>query len=184
MRKINENTICEFCKNFSNDLITQVTTLEEAVNTMNEEMLRILDLVAPTKEVKAKNTRPKPCYDNELKQQRKILKNRECKWFIYSEDCHWHAYKYKRNRYINMLNFKKIHSLHQLVKQNSTDSKNLFKLINDIAGNKDQNPLPASKPDKDLAEEFAQFLLNKIETGSHVPYGTAERIHFCSSLKV
>ena len=54
IRKINENTIYEFCKNFNNDPIMQVTTLEEAVNNMNEEMLRTLDLVAPTKEVKAK----------------------------------------------------------------------------------------------------------------------------------
>ena len=41
--------------------------------------------------------------------------------------------------------------------------KKLFKLINELAGNKDQNPLPVAKSDKDLAEEFAQFFLNKIE---------------------
>ena len=52
-RKINENTICEFCENFNNDPIMQVTTLEEEVNYMNEEMIRTLDLVAPTKELKA-----------------------------------------------------------------------------------------------------------------------------------
>ena len=28
---------------------------------------------------------------------------------------------------------------------------------------KDQNPLPEAKSDKDLAEEFAQFFLNKTE---------------------
>ena len=85
-------------------------------------MLRTVDLVAPTKEVKAKKRYAKPWYDEELKQQRKILKNRECKWFKYREDSHWHAYKHERNRYINILKFKKTHSLHQLVKQNSTDS--------------------------------------------------------------
>ena len=54
IRKISENTICELCENFNNDPIMQVTTLEEAVNNMSEEMLGTLDLVAPTKEVKAK----------------------------------------------------------------------------------------------------------------------------------
>ena len=58
----------------------QATTLEETVNNMNEEMLRTLDLVAPTKVMKAKKKKPKPWYDEELKQQRNILKNRECKW--------------------------------------------------------------------------------------------------------
>ena len=51
--KINENTIHELCENFNNDPIMQVTTLEEAVSNMNQEVLRTLDLVAPTKEVKA-----------------------------------------------------------------------------------------------------------------------------------
>ena len=61
-----------------------------------------------------------------------------------------------------MLKFKNIRSLHQLVLQNSTDTKKLFKLVNEITGNKDQNPLSEAKSDKDLADEFAQFF-NKIE---------------------
>ena len=89
-----------------------------------------LDIVTPTKEVKAKKRRTKQWYDEELKQQRKILKIRECKLFKHREDSHWHPHTCERNRYINMLKFKKSHSLHQLVKQNSTDSKTLFKLIN------------------------------------------------------
>ena len=62
-----------------------------------------------------------------------------------------------------MLKLKKTHSLHKVVKQNSTDSKKLFNLINELTGNKDHNPLPTAKLDKDLAEEFAQFFINKIE---------------------
>ena len=69
--------------------ITQVTMLEEAVNHLNQEMLRTLNLVAPTKEVKVKKRKPTYWYDEELKQQRKILKNREHKCFKYKEDHHW-----------------------------------------------------------------------------------------------
>ena len=163
IRKINVNTIHEFCKKFNNDQIMQATTLEEVVSNMNGEMLQTLDLVAPTKVVKAKKRKPKPWYDKELKEQWKILKNRECKWFKYREDSHCQACKHERNRYINMLKLKKTHSLHQSVKQNSTDSKKLFKLINELTGNKDHNPLPAAKLNKVLAEEFAEFFLNKIE---------------------
>ena len=162
IRKINEKSIYKFCKNFNNDPIMQATTLEEAVSNMND-MLRTLDLVATTKEVEAKKRRPKSWYDEELKQQRKILKTRECKWFNDRVDSHWHLYKCKRNRYINILKLKKTHNLHKLAKQNSTDTKKLFKLINKLAGNKDQIPLPEAKSDKDLAEEFAQFFFSKIE---------------------
>ena len=52
-----------------------------------------------------------------------------------------------------MLKFKKTPSLHQLAKQNSTDTKMLFKLVNELTGNKDQNPLLEAKCDKELAEE-------------------------------
>ena len=39
IKMINENSVHEFCKYFNNDRIMQATTLEEAVNYMNEEML-------------------------------------------------------------------------------------------------------------------------------------------------
>ena len=68
IKKIKGNTICEFCENFNNDPIIQATTCEEAVNNMNDEMLRTLYLVAPTKEVKANKRRPKPWNDEDLKQ--------------------------------------------------------------------------------------------------------------------
>ena len=61
----------------------------------------------------------------------------------------WLTYKCERNRYINMTKFKKSHSLHQLVKHNSTDTKKLPKLVNALTGNKDQNHLPEAKSDKD-----------------------------------
>ena len=60
-------------------------------------------------------------------------------------------------------NSKKTCSLYQLVKQNSTDTKELFQLVNELPGNKDQKPVPEAKSDNNLVEEFAQFFLNKIE---------------------
>ena len=135
---MNENTVHEFCNIFNNDPIMQATALEEAVSNMNEEMFRTLDLVAPTKEVKSQKRRPYLWYDVQLKQQRKILKNREHK------HSHWYAYKCKRNRYINMLKFKKTHSLHQLTKQNSSDTKMLFKLISELVETRTR--IPYQKP--------------------------------------
>ena len=60
-------TIHKFCENFKNDPIIQVTTLEEAVNHLNQEMLRTLNLVTQTKEVKVKKRQHKPWYNKELK---------------------------------------------------------------------------------------------------------------------
>ena len=79
IRKINENTIHKFRENFNIDPLIQVTTFEEAVNHLNQEMLRTVNLATPTKEVKVKKRKPTPWYDEEQEKQRKILKNRECK---------------------------------------------------------------------------------------------------------
>ena len=55
--------IHKFCENFNNDPIIQVTTLEEAFNHLNWEMLKNLNLVTLTKEVKVKKTKPTYWYD-------------------------------------------------------------------------------------------------------------------------
>ena len=67
-----------------------------------------------------------------------------------------------------MLKFKRTHSLHQLVKQNSIDTKRLFKLVNKLTRTKDQNPLLEVTSDKDLAEQFAQFFLNHSEKNKRI----------------
>ena len=108
IRKINENTIHKFCDNFNNNPVIQATTLKKAVIHLSQEMLRNLNLAAPTKEMKVKKKKLTSWNNEELKQQRKILRNRECKWFKYREDYHWLTYKHEKNRYSNMLKFKKL----------------------------------------------------------------------------
>ena len=55
IRKINENIIPKFCENFNNNPIIQETILENGVNHLNQEILRVLNLVVQTKEVKVKS---------------------------------------------------------------------------------------------------------------------------------
>ena len=42
-------------------------------------------------------------------------------------------------------------------------SKKLFHLGNKLMGNTTQNPLPPNKTDEELAEDFTEFFLSKIE---------------------
>ena len=70
---------------------------KEAFNHFATEVLRTLDEIAPQKMVKAANRKPKPWYDEDLKQQRTIMKNREHKWIKYHEDHLWKAYTRERN---------------------------------------------------------------------------------------
>ena len=74
-------------------------------------------------------------------------------------------------------NSQKILSLHHLVKQKSTDTKKLFKLVTVLTGNKDQNPLPEAKSDKGLAEKYAQFFLNNIEKNKRTIWDFTKQQH-------
>ena len=98
----------------------------------------------------------------QLNNQWKILKNRERKWLTYKTQDLWHSYKRKRNRYTTMLKFKKRHSLFTLIEENSKYTKKLYKLVNHLTGQKEENPLPEENDDTKLAEQFREFFLNKI----------------------
>ena len=62
-----------------------------------------------------------------------------------------------------MLNFSKRASIVELVYQSQNDSKKLFNIVNKLLGRRTSNPLPTSKSDEQLAEEFATYFLNKID---------------------
>ncbi len=42
------------------------------------------------------------------------------------------------------------------------NTKNLYSLVNNIKGVKKQNPMPENITDENLAENFADFFLNKV----------------------
>ena len=60
------------------------------------------------------------------------------------------------------------YSKHQLIcekiNESSKDAKKLYVLINHLSGCTQENPLPINKSNKILAEEFADFFINKIRT--------------------
>ena len=126
-------------------------------------MLKALDDIAPLKKVTTTNRKPKPRYDEDLKQQRTIMKNRECKWMKYHEDHLWKAFVRERNRYNTILKFKKNACQHKIIKTNSNNTRELYKLVSELTGSSKPNPMPDAQSDKDLAEGFAQFFRQKVD---------------------
>ena len=47
------------------------------------------------------------------------------------------------------------------IEEHGSDTKKLFKLVNHLTGCKPKNPLPARTTDKELADEFANFFIQK-----------------------
>ena len=49
------------------------------------------------------------------------------------------------------------------VTEATNDPKKLFRIVNNLLGKKNRNPLPPTTNNRQLAEEFADFFLNKTE---------------------
>ena len=162
-RKPTKNINNIFKEKFNNKEVLKSTTLDDAINHFTKEVLKALDNITPLKKVKTTNRKPKPWYDEDLKQQRTIMKNRECKWMKYHKDHLWKAFVRERNRYNTMLEFKKNACLHKIIKTNSNNTRKLFKLVSELTGGSKPNPMPDTQSDKDLAEGFAQFFKQKID---------------------
>ena len=58
-------------------------------------------------------------------------------------------------RYNRMLGYNKRHHLVKKIDEANKDSKQLFRALNSILGNKDENPLPTGTTNSQLAEDFA-----------------------------
>ena len=56
----------------------------------------------------------------------------------------------------------KRHSLFTLIKENSKDTKKLCKMVSQLMGQKEENPLPGESDDIKIAEQFGEVFLNKI----------------------
>ena len=61
-----------------------------------------------------------------------------------------------------MLDYNKRHHLVTETDDANKDSKQLFEALNNILGNRDENPLPTGTSNSQLAEDAAELFLNKI----------------------
>ena len=89
---LTDNKVQEFINQFNNMPILNSSNLKDATNQLNSEILRTLDKIAPKQIKKIISRIRKPWYDDDLKHQRKIVKNRERRWLKYEEQSHWEAY--------------------------------------------------------------------------------------------
>ena len=68
------------------------------------------------------------------------------------------------NIYNRLLIYTKRQVLREKINNRNGDSKKLYELIMNLSGSKVMNPLPDHNSDMELADEFAQFFITKIDT--------------------
>ena len=62
-----------------------------------------------------------------------------------------------------MLVFNKTHYIFTKVNESTNNFRQLFKLVGNLLGKKDKNPMPPSTSNNKLAEKFMAFFHTKIE---------------------
>ena len=80
-----------------------------------------------------------------------------------------------------MLEYNKRHHLVTIIGEINKDSKQLFKALDSVLGNKNENPLPTGTTDSQLTEDFADFFLNKIDKiGVHQHTSISTKTNKCT----
>ena len=106
---------------------------------------------------------PKTWFNDGITMQKQVVRNREHVFKKYKSKSTWMALRAERHTLHNTIYLAKKDNISELVASCGNDSGKLYKLVNNLTGCKSECPLPDKDPES-LAEEFADFCLEKINT--------------------
>ena len=163
IRNYTEDNIQALSADIDISAMMDSVTPDAAVMCYERELTDKLNKHIPI-QLKTVRERPRvPWFDMWLKDQRKVVRHRQKAWIKYGQDHHWLAYKRERNRFKNMLIYNKRSYLSDKIMKTKGDAKALYQLTNNLTTTIKENPLPDT-PAEQLANDFANFFLNKILT--------------------
>ena len=132
------------------------------MQSLNTELTRVLNTLAPEKEKRISLKAKHPWYDQEMKKLKWKVGRLEKKWLRYKLDSCWMAYKKAQNSYYHKLNIKKKDTIRAKINDCTNDSRKLHKLINNLTKPREEQPWSEHKDKESLANEFASYFEDKI----------------------
>ena len=163
MRKTKDIRPSDFESEFNNGNIPETDNIDERNLAYNKELTQVYDKLAPVKEITITSRIQTPWFHSELNELKQKVRWLERKWTKYRLESCWEAYKVNQNAYYYLIRKKKKQFISDSVKQCGKDTKKLYKLVNALMGNNTENPMPKAKSDEELAQQFADYLLEKIQ---------------------
>ena len=137
--------------------------VDSSAISLENELRRVYDKLAPAKKVNICARKPEPWYNSFIRQQKIVVRNAEKTWRKYRQPHQYKAFTNERNRYNHLINYHKTQEITSKVTACRGDSKKLHCLLHEITNSKPENPMPPSDSDDDLANRFADFFINKID---------------------
>ena len=156
IRDSSKLTIENLMANFTPPILEMDVILSQAYDQFNAELQKILDTVAPKKTIKQTDLPKNPWLNKYIRQQRKVVKNRDRVWRRYKQDHQWHTYK-KRDRF----------SQSRSRTTKTIKKKGSFNLVSRIANSKAENPMLPDKSPEEVVGRVHNILLGKY--GKNIP---------------
>jgi hypothetical protein len=104
-----------------------------------------------------------PWFDAEYKEQRKLRRKAERRWFKSKSDADYQLFREIRNETTNMAKLKKQKFYQAKIKNKDGDIKAIFNVVNRDLDRKQKPPLPDCSDVTSLAKEFNQYFIEKIQ---------------------
>ena len=96
--------------------------------------------------------------------KKRAVRRREKIWQKYKCPEHWRALQVARKEYKILLTKVKTTKIKEKIDDCHNDTKKLYEPVVYLTGTATENPLPPGKTDNQLAEDFVEFFMNKIQT--------------------
>ena len=154
--------------------LLNIDDLEELVSKFSVNLESTLEAMAPLKMKMVTQCPPKAWFNDHITKQKQVVRNREHVFKKYESKSTWMALKAERHKLHNTIYLAKKGHISDLVAGCGNDSGKLYKPVNNLTGYQSECPLP-NKDSESLAEEFADFFLDKINTihqdlAQYIPY--------------
>ena len=137
--------------------------LDDMVEKLERNFAAAINKQAPEITKVITDRKKKSWYGDELIEQKRIVRRRVKVFRRYRLESCWTAFVMERRKYRRMLFDAKNICYSNQVKECKGDTKRLYRIVNALMGTSSSNPLPSHANNIDLAEDFADFFMGKIE---------------------
>ncbi len=166
-RKYRSIDMEKFKTDISSDISTfleQTDDLDVLVNKYNSGLKEVLDTHAPEQQRTVTVRHHTPWYNDTLREEKKLRRSLEKKWRKSRLEEDRKSYQTQRQKVVNMVTEHKTVWYNDLIDEKAKDPKGLFNVIDSLLHKEKQTPYPEHDSAHELAEEFANFFIDKIET--------------------
>ena len=151
----------DLCDKFES--LQQLTDIDALVTAYNSTLCKILDKHAPEQEkiITIRNKRRR--FTDDLREEKKKRRRLERRWRRTKSAVDGDKFVEQKLRIRNLLEESDTAFYSNLVIEDSQSTKGLFKVLNNMLNKKTESPLPKHDSTLQLANEFVDFFVGKIE---------------------